>query len=309
MSLSPDTSPEMSPEISEDEGELHEPAVPHEPVAAASQLAIQLAPQPPQQQQQQQQPQSKVNKSLELQKSRPAVVPKGEYEAQVRAEAEAKAEADANADGLKEQELLGGLQTDEIWWHPKGLVKEDPTKPQKLIGLNQQLLNNVEACLNKKDLRYKERMVQVMAAIEKINEQEVDPDVASVVDTQNWTDEEMREEISRLRMLNALLNNNLAAWQLRGEHAEKDANNMAERLNNLLFHASRAREMAIDGVPSVPKEERTIHGRAWKFSRGSYPVIGEPDDADDLHARASTLKAGGVPQRNLKLGGVGVLWM
>ena len=33
-----------------------------------------------------------------------------------------------------DQELLGELQTDEIWWHPKGLVKEDPTKPKsKLI--------------------------------------------------------------------------------------------------------------------------------------------------------------------------------
>ena len=49
---------------------------------------------------------------------------------------------------------------------------------------------------------------------------------------------------------------------------------MAERLNNLLFHAARAREMAMEGAPTIPKEERTIHGRAWKFSRGSYPVIG-----------------------------------
>jgi len=211
--------------------------------------------------------------------------------------------------GLKEQELLGELQTDEIWWHPKGLVKEDPTKPKKLIGLDQQLLKTVETCLNKKDLRYKDRMVEVMAAIEKINEQDVDPAVAEVADTVNWSHEEMQEEISRLRMLNALLNNNLAAWQLRGEYAEKDAHNMAERLNNLLFHASRAREMAMEGVPSIPKEERTIHGRAWKFSRGSYPVIGEPEDADDLHQRAAKLKPGGVEQKNLKLGGVGVLWM
>lgn len=211
--------------------------------------------------------------------------------------------------GLKEQELLGELQTDEIWWHPKGLVKEDPTKPKKLIGLDQQLLNNVESCLNKKDMRYKDRMVEVIAAIEKINEQDVDPGVADVVDTENCSKEEMQAEIARLRMLNALLNNNLAAWQLRGEYAEKDAHNMAERLNNLLFHAARAREMAMEGVTNVPKEERTIHGRAWKFSRGSYPVIGEPEDADDLHRRAAKLKPGGVEQKNLKLGGVGVIWM
>ena len=49
---------------------------------------------------------------------------------------------------------------------------------------------------------------------------------------------------------------------------------MAERLNNLLFHANRAREMAMEGAGVVPKVDRTIHGRAWKFSRGSYPVIG-----------------------------------
>ena len=49
---------------------------------------------------------------------------------------------------------------------------------------------------------------------------------------------------------------------------------MAERLNNLLFHTARAREMALEGSTGVPREERTIHGRAWKFSRGSYPVIG-----------------------------------
>jgi len=211
--------------------------------------------------------------------------------------------------GLKEQELLGELQTDEIWWHPKGLVKEDPTKPKKLIGLDQHLLKDVEACLNKKELRYKDRMVEVMAAIEKINEQDVDPNVADVVDTENWSKDELQDEISRLRMLNALLNNNLAAWQLRGEYAEKDAHNMAERLNNLLFHTARAREMALEGSTGVPREERTIHGRAWKFSRGSYPVIGEPEDADDLHKRAAKLKPGGVEQRNLKLGGHGVLWM
>ena len=35
----------------------------------------------------------------------------------------------------------------------------------------------------------------------------------------------------------------------------------------------------------------------------------EPEDADDLHRRAATLKPGGVEQKNLKLGGVGVLWM
>lgn len=215
----------------------------------------------------------------------------------------------AQEPGLKEQELLGELQTDEIWWHPKGLVREDPTKPKKLIGLNNQLLTNVEACLNRKELRYKDRMTEVISAIEKINEHDVDPGVADVVDTENSTPEEMREEIGRLRMLNALLNNNLAAWQLRGEYAEKDANNMAERLNNLLFHANRAREMAMEGVTSVPKEERTIHGRAWKFSRGEYPVIGEPEDADDFATRAAKLKPGGVPQRNLKLGGHGVLWM
>jgi len=219
------------------------------------------------------------------------------------------APADDVPTGLKEQELLGELQTDEIWWHPKGLVKEDPTKPKKLIGLEQHLLRDVEDCLKNKDLRYKDRMVEVMAAIEKINEQDVDPSVADVVDTENWSKDEMQEEISRLRMLNALLNNNLAAWQLRGEYAEKDAHNMAERLNNLLFHAARAREMAMEGGANIPREERTIHGRAWKFSRGSYPVIGEPEDADDLHKRAAKLKPGGVEQRNLKLGGVGVLWM
>jgi len=211
--------------------------------------------------------------------------------------------------GLKEQELLGELQTDEIWWHPKGLVTEDPTKPKKLIGLDQNLLTDVEACLNRKDIRYKERMELVLAAIDKINSAVVNPSVAEVSDTANWSEEEMMQEISRLRMLNAVLNNNLAAWQLRGEHAERDANNMAERLNNLLFHAAKAREMALEGVPTIPKEDRTIHGRAWKFSRGSYPVIGEPDNADDLHNRAAGLKQGGVPQRNLKLGGVGVLWM
>ena len=31
----------------------------------------------------------------------------------------------------------------------------------ELIGLDQQLLKNVETCLNKKDLRYKDRMVEV----------------------------------------------------------------------------------------------------------------------------------------------------
>ena len=34
---------------------------------------------------------------------------------------------------------------------------------------------------------------QVMAAIEKINEQDVDPSVADVVDTENWSKEEMQE--------------------------------------------------------------------------------------------------------------------
>ena len=32
-----------------------------------------------------------------------------------------------------------------------------------------------------------------MAAIEKINEQDVDPSVADVVDTENWSKEEMQE--------------------------------------------------------------------------------------------------------------------
>jgi len=276
MTLSPSPAPQtpVSPDA-----ELHGPAVLHNPVNAspspAPAPAFTVAPAPA-----------------------PAVAPTA-----------APAANDNVPTGLKEQELLGELQTDEIWWHPKGLVKDDPTKPKKLIGLEQHLLKDVEDCLKRKDLRYKDRMVEVMAAIEKINELDVDPTVADVVDTENWTKNEMQEEICRLRMLNALLNNNLAAWQLRGEYAEKDAHNMAERLNNLLFHAARAREMAMEGAASIPKEDRTIHGRAWKFSRGSYPVIGEPEDADDLHKRAAKLKPGGVEQKNLKLGGVGVLWM
>ena len=38
-------------------------------------------------------------------------------------------------------------------------------------------------------------------------------------------------------------------------------------------------------------------------------LYSEPEDADDLHKRAAKLKPGGVEQKNLKLGGVGVLWM
>merc|ERR1719228_457100 len=214
------TSPRpVSPEV-----ELHEPAVLHNPVNAA--------PAGP----------AVLHNPFDAAPSEPAVLhnPFNAAPASPPPTTPASEPSEKPA-GLKEQELLGELQTDEIWWHPKGLVKEDPTKPKKLIGLDQQLLKTVETCLNKKDLRYKDRMVEVMAAIEKINEQDVDPAVAEVADTVNWSHEEMQEEISRLRMLNALLNNNLAAWQLRGEHAEKDANNMAERLNNLLFHASRAR--------------------------------------------------------------------
>merc|ERR1719187_692915 len=272
-SAAPSSPRPVSPDV-----ELHEPAVLHNPVnAAPAEPAVLHNP---------------VNAAL--------VPPPPTTPANQPAEKPA---------GLKEQELLGELQTDEIWWHPKGLVREDPTKPTTLIGLDQQLLKNVETCLMKKDLRYKDRMVEVMEAIGKVNEQDVDPAVADIVDTENWSHEEMQQEISRLRMLNAHLNNNLAAWQLRGEYAEKDAHGMAERLNNLLFHANRARERAVEGTPSIPKEERTIHGRAWKFSRGSYPVIGEPEDADDLHVKAAKLKPGGVEQRNLKLGGVGVLWM
>jgi hypothetical protein len=42
------------------------------------------------------------------------------------------------------QELLGELQTDEIWWHPKGLVKEDPTKPKSKLQLKVRFQQNVK---------------------------------------------------------------------------------------------------------------------------------------------------------------------